>query len=92
MAPPRALAPPKLTVPPGFIHKPDGYGKGFDVIECRGDWPGAVTIDWKARRLRYGMTTAGRHEPTPSRAGRGWQQALVDDAVKLLRAIYGENT
>jgi hypothetical protein len=52
-----------------------------------------ATIDFRARGVRTGYSTAGRfisdewNKPRKKYGGRGWRQVLVDDAVAHLREV-----
>jgi hypothetical protein len=52
-----------------------------------------TTIDFRMRGLRSGWSTIGRllgeewNKPRKKYGGRGWKQALVDDAVAHLQTV-----
>lgn len=52
-----------------------------------------ATIDFQKRGIRSGYSTTGRflgeewNSPRKKYGGRGWRQALVDDAVAHLRKV-----
>lgn len=61
------------------------YGDRSSGIHVKG--LGYVTIDWKLRVFRAGLTWQGK-PCCKSHAGRGWQQRLVDDAVDYARKEF----
>lgn len=74
----------ELKLPDGFSIEVDGYGIGFDLIKSR---LGLVTIDWRERCFRAGITTIGQRINPREYKGAGWRQMLVNDVVTWLRKL-----
>lgn len=79
---------PSFTVPEGFTVEDYHQGLGV-VIEL--PIVGGATINWKCRYwcAGYGVSSFGRS--TKKYVGRGWAQAIVDDAVAMLREVGNRN-
>jgi hypothetical protein len=82
-----------VKLPDGWLLEP--YSKrdgddGFFTLQSPTQPPLWVTIDFKARKLRSGISTTGSTYATPGKInfeGRGWRQRLVDEGVKFLRNV-----
>jgi hypothetical protein len=74
-------------IPRDWTLEQDGYGKGHDVLMTPAPIRYAATIDWVKRVYRSGMSTTGPIVSKKKYKGRGWQQALVDDAVAYLSEL-----
>ena len=77
-------------IPEGWTAEP-----AFDVPQLRDRYlllrhpdltVGMVTIDWKLRVFRFGCATTMPPNSVKKYGGRGWQQAIVDDACGALDA------
>lgn len=76
----------KLAIPDGWTIRPMGQHGDQAIIQSSGPHAGMVTVDFERRVFRGGHSTAGRgHGPNEKPVGRGWNQKLVDEAVKWLR-------
>ncbi len=71
----------ELKLPDGVTLEVDGYGIGFDLVKSR---LGYVTIDWRERCFRAGISSIGQRINPREYRGAGWRQMLVDDAVSWL--------
>jgi hypothetical protein len=76
-----------VKIPEGWSLERDGYGKGYDVLSTPPPIRYSATIDWERRAFRSGMSVTGTVASVKKYAGRGWRQALVDDAVTHLRKV-----
>jgi hypothetical protein len=74
-----------VKMPLGWLCQP-WHGRGVYAISTVSGSGGAVTVDLDRREYRPGMTIFGGPLNTKRRyAGRGWKQAIVNDAMEWLR-------
>lgn len=76
-----------MKIPDGWTLEVDGYCKGYDVLSTPGPVRYSATLDWKNRVFRSGMSRTGRGSNTKTYVGRGWRQALLDEAVASLAVL-----
>jgi hypothetical protein len=81
-----------VIIPEGWKLEPLPRQPDYALLSVPSD-PYMVTIDFGKRGLRTGYSTSGRflgeewNRPRKKYGGRGWKQALVDDAVDHLREV-----
>jgi hypothetical protein len=51
---------------------------------------GLVTVDYKQRAFRTGMTFRGRNDSEQEYAGRGWKRRLEADAIVYLGGVLAK--
>lgn len=77
-----------MKIPKDWTLTKDGYGKDFDVLTTPPPIHYSATIDWAHRAFRSGMSCTGPMASAKKKyVGRGWRQALIDDAVAHLQKV-----
>lgn len=85
----------KLRIPAGWAIEPAADDPRQAYLSTPGPIPYMLTIDFARRGFRPGMSTSGslhgidlaRGTRRRTYGGRGWMQAMVDDAVDHLSAL-----
>ena len=72
-----------LPLPDGWTSEP--AGSLLTMIRHPAGY--MVTIDWRMRVFRGGLTSIARPASTAKYAGRGWQQRIVADAIAWLESV-----
>ena len=80
-----------LRVPEGWTLEALPRQPDHLLVTAPPPWRVMVTIDFRLRGFRQGCSITGPLAEDVTRRkqykGRGWQQAIVDDAVTYLRAV-----
>ncbi len=79
---------PGIEVPIGWRISP--YSGRKDVFVFHSPQRYMVTVDYDRRCFRSGSSIYGRPENKVGYRGRGWRQALTDEAIKWLVTDVGE--
>ena len=90
MPPPRAD---ELRIPEGWALEPLERMPDYALLSTGAPVRYMATVDFRLRGFRSGYSTTGRlfgeewNKPRKKYGGRGWKQALVDDAVAHLQKV-----
>ena len=82
-----------LRIPEGWTLEPLGRLPDYALLSTPTPRQYMATVDFHARGIRSGYSTTGRfvgeawNKPRKKYGGRGWRQALVDDAVAHLQEV-----
>lgn len=82
-----------LRIPEGWSLEPLERQPDYALLSTPSPGRYMATIDLRARGIRSGYSTTGRflgekwNKPRKKYGGRGWRQALVDDAVAHLQEV-----
>lgn len=82
-----------LRIPEGWTLEPLERLPDYMLLTTPPSPSYMATIDFKHRGIRSGFSTTGRfvgevwNKPRKKYGGRGWKQAIVDDAVAHLREV-----
>lgn len=83
-----SATPTTAALPAGWKIGPHGDDARYSILEHAIARGGFITLDWDRRCFRLGISTTGRQSSSAKYAGRGWKDAMMADAVKLLQEIY----
>lgn len=85
------MSPSALTVPEGWTLEPLERQPDHTLLSTPAPFRYSVTIDFRLRGFRAGYSSIGMlvgeawNQKRKKYGGRGWKQAVVDDAVTYLR-------
>lgn len=93
MPPPSAPRADGLRIPEGWTLEPLERRPDYALLSTAPPVRYMATVDFRLRGFRSGHSTSGRllgeewNKPRKKYGGRGWKQAIVDDAVAHLQEV-----